>query len=656
MMRIQDWSMHELEDIICENFGKSGDHVVPLWCIQQVDEILEALDVHRQLGHRIGSVGKSANSGRSTGDTYQTEDAGSFHPSSEVGSNSMLDGSWSQESKGPAPATNGTKCTANVSALTSQNVIILDKCGEGNKIDSVCNTIYLKDAAFGTQGTPDDYRGCNLSPADSSSRDTNVGFLENDKDKDVDLMDYDWPDDSNMEDIDRLFRNCNSTFAQGSTSYADEPSWLAGSSHGGYALTGVNSNFSLKNDLLAAYDDKPPTIGNHTYAEWLDSNVESEWNYSTTKQANDGNDCTKVSAITQLSNENILFGSEDKDVISVHAKPPESHYVFSEKARIQHSDCNNSNLERRHGKKRPLAEEKIETSAASGHQNYSSHFSDQEHYSGPTSNPLGQMEYDLLTHQVPFSLIRSSDKFDNESHPPTSYKALDHLICDSPQRFDCLDHHLSKPASMATQEDIDNQQTRQQLSEVLMAKLPSQQNSFTSAIQKKYPKHSQLQCEISDSNLLVDRNSGHPVVEMDVLTAHEGSCLTSDLSDDSLKETSFWQLHHVMDLLDIRTTLSLRDGLYRLAKSAEQRHGFTCANSPIRASKCTGSCSTENLQNYAGYMDTETNTNPIDRAIAHLLFYGPSDSVSRPTSDAASIKFLPHSSECCLIMLIPRLL
>ncbi|XP_039144776.1 protein LNK1 isoform X4 [Dioscorea cayenensis subsp. rotundata] len=653
MMRIQDWSMHELEDIICENFGKSGDHVVPLWCIQQVDEILEALDVHRQLGHRIGSVGKSANSGRSTGDTYQTEDAGSFHPSSEVGSNSMLDGSWSQESKGPAPATNGTKCTANVSALTSQNVIILDKCGEGNKIDSVCNTIYLKDAAFGTQGTPDDYRGCNLSPADSSSRDTNVGFLENDKDKDVDLMDYDWPDDSNMEDIDRLFRNCNSTFAQGSTSYADEPSWLAGSSHGGY---GVNSNFSLKNDLLAAYDDKPPTIGNHTYAEWLDSNVESEWNYSTTKQANDGNDCTKVSAITQLSNENILFGSEDKDVISVHAKPPESHYVFSEKARIQHSDCNNSNLERRHGKKRPLAEEKIETSAASGHQNYSSHFSDQEHYSGPTSNPLGQMEYDLLTHQVPFSLIRSSDKFDNESHPPTSYKALDHLICDSPQRFDCLDHHLSKPASMATQEDIDNQQTRQQLSEVLMAKLPSQQNSFTSAIQKKYPKHSQLQCEISDSNLLVDRNSGHPVVEMDVLTAHEGSCLTSDLSDDSLKETSFWQLHHVMDLLDIRTTLSLRDGLYRLAKSAEQRHGFTCANSPIRASKCTGSCSTENLQNYAGYMDTETNTNPIDRAIAHLLFYGPSDSVSRPTSDAASIKFLPHSSECCLIMLIPRLL
>ncbi|KAH7656216.1 hypothetical protein IHE45_18G062900 [Dioscorea alata] len=647
MKRIQDWSMHELEDIICENFGKSGDHVVPLWCIQQVDEILGALDVHRQPGHRIGSVGKSANSGRSTGDTYQTKDAGSFPPSSEVGSESMLDGSWSQESKGPAPATTGTKCTANVSALTSQNVIVLDKCGEGNKIDPVCNTIYLKDAAFGTQGTPDDNRGCNLSPADSSSRDTNAGFLENDKEKEVDLMDYDWPDVSNMEDIDRLFRNCNSTFAQGSTSYADEPSWLA-------ALTGVNSNFSLKNDLLAAYDDKPPTIGNHTYAEWLDSNVETEWNYSTTVQANDGNDCTKVSASTQVSNENILFGSEDKDVISVHAKPPESHYVFSEKARIQHSDCNNSNLERRHGKKRPLAEEKIVTSAASGHQNYSSHFSDQEHYSGPTSNPLGQMEYGLLTHQVPFSLIRSSDKFDNESHPPTLYKALDHLMCDSPQRVDCLDHHLSKPASMTTQEDIDNQQTREQLSEVLMAKLPSQQNSFTSAIQKKYPKHSQLQYEISDSNLFVDRNSGHPAVEMDARTAHEGSCLTSDLSDDSLKETSFWQLHHVMDLFDIRTKLSLRDGLYRLAKSAEQRHGFTCANSPIRATKCTGSCSTESLQNYAGYMDTETNTNPIDRAIAHLLFYGPSDSVSRPTSDAASIEFLPHSSECCLIMLTPR--
>ncbi|KAM0952885.1 putative LNK family protein [Dioscorea sansibarensis] len=639
MKRIQDWSMHELEDIVCENFGKSGDHVVPLWSIQQVDEILEALNVHRQPENEIGCVGKGPNSGRSTVDPYQTEDAGSFHPSSEVRSDSMLDGSWSQESKGPAPTATGTKCTANVSALTSQNVIVLDKCGEGSKIDSVCNTIYLKDAAFETQGTPDDNRGCHLSPADSSSRDTNLNFSHNNKDKEVDLMDYDWPDVSNMEDIDRLFRNCNSTFGQGSTSYADEPSWLLGSSHGGY---GVNSNFSLKNDLLAAYDDKPPAIGTHTYAEWLDSNAKTGWNYSTTEQANDGNDGAKVSAITQISDENILFGSKDDDVISVHAKPPESRYVLSEKARIQHSDCNNSNLERHHGKKRPLAEETIVTSATSGHPNCSSHFSDQKHYSGPTSNPLEQMEYGLLTHQVPFSLIRSSDKFDNGPHPSTSYKVFDHLISDAPQRVDSSDHHLSKPASTATQEDIDNQETRQQLSQILMAKLPSQQNSFTSAIQKKYATHSQLQCEIGDSNLLVDKNSRHPAVKMDDATGHESSCLTSDFSDDSLKETSFWQLHHVMDQLDIRTTLSLRDGLFRLAKSAEQRRGFTCANTQIRANNCTGSCGTESLQNYAGYMDTETNTNPIDRAIAHLLFDGPSDGVSRPASDAASIKFLPY--------------
>ncbi|KAK9143423.1 hypothetical protein Syun_012823 [Stephania yunnanensis] len=40
----------------------------------------------------------------------------------------------------------------------------------------------------------------------------------------------------------------------------------------------------------------------------------------------------------------------------------------------------------------------------------------------------------------------------------------------------------------------------------------------------------------------------------------------------------------------------------------------------------------------AGFMDFETNTNPIDRSIAYLLFHGPSDLCTRPANDALSLE------------------
>ncbi|KAJ0987352.1 hypothetical protein J5N97_005708 [Dioscorea zingiberensis] len=455
--------------------------------------------------------------------------------------------------------------------------------------------------------------------------------------KEVELMDYDWPDFSNMEDMDGLFRNYNSTFGQGSTSYADDISWFSSSSRGVYELedtfelgsaikmnttsahSGVNSNFLHKDDLLAAYNNRAPTIGTHACGEWLDSYAETEGNYSPSEQ------------------------------VSVHTKPLGSHHVSSEKLSIQHSECNNNSSECRLGHKQPFAEQKILVSGPSKHQTYSFHLSDQKHCPGsvfaynPTSNPLEQMDCGLLDHQVPFSPIRPSDKFENETLPSPSYKVSDHLVSDAPQTGEALDYYLSNPATIVTQEDMDNWQLRQQLSDLLMSKLSPQQNACTSSIEKMHYKNHQFQHDIGVNTLSGDRSLELPAVEMDTHAAPESSCLTSAFSDDLLlKETSFQRLHDVLDQLDVRTTLSLRDGLYRLAKSAEQRQDFTNANDQIRAVEETGSCSTERSKNYAGYLDIETDTNPIDRAIAHLLFFWPSEGATGPASEAASIKSHPN--------------
>ncbi|CBI29465.3 unnamed protein product, partial [Vitis vinifera] len=110
------------------------------------------------------------------------------------------------------------------------------------------------------------------------------------------------------------------------------------------------------------------------------------------------------------------------------------------------------------------------------------------------------------------------------------------------------------------------------------------------------------------------------------------------LEEISLEATSFRQLQNVTEQLDIRTKLCIRDSLYRLARSAEQRHNCGSLNSSSRDDGDTGGLLMAAEPNKCtGFMDMETDTNPIDRSIAHLLFHRPSDPSIVP-NDALSLK------------------
>jgi hypothetical protein len=103
--------------------------------------------------------------------------------------------------------------------------------------------------------------------------------------------------------------------------------------------------------------------------------------------------------------------------------------------------------------------------------------------------------------------------------------------------------------------------------------------------------------------------------------AHESSLINSCKFDEiSLEATSFRQLRQVVEQLDLKTKLCIRDSLYRLAKSAEQRHKFAKFSGDDDRDS-TGTLLADETNKHNRFMDIETGTNPIDRTVAHLLFH-----------------------------------
>lgn len=109
--------------------------------------------------------------------------------------------------------------------------------------------------------------------------------------------------------------------------------------------------------------------------------------------------------------------------------------------------------------------------------------------------------------------------------------------------------------------------------------------------------------------------------------------------DESLSATVLHQLLHIASKMDTRTRLCLRDGFRRLAGNAMQRRaaGDTRGrNSELINRSCIAESSSSSEQSCSQRLLTvddivETETNPMDRFIAHLLFHKrfPSSFVNR---------------------------
>lgn len=127
---------------------------------------------------------------------------------------------------------------------------------------------------------------------------------------------------------------------------------------------------------------------------------------------------------------------------------------------------------------------------------------------------------------------------------------------------------------------------------------------------------------------------------------------TSEDECGSVEAVVLDQLQNAMKSLEVETKLCIRDALYRLARSAMRRKGTggrgggeescsitqasedDCASDGLETSINSDPCSSSRVSRMNMNM-VETQTNPIDRSIAHLLFYKTQELQAAPTAPTA---------------------
>lgn len=93
-----------------------------------------------------------------------------------------------------------------------------------------------------------------------------------------------------------------------------------------------------------------------------------------------------------------------------------------------------------------------------------------------------------------------------------------------------------------------------------------------------------------------------------------------------MEESELRRLQDTISRLDMQIRLCIRDSLFRLAKSSIQRYCPSNISSTNTITRDEINKDIDNHEGFTGIPDVETNTNPIDRIVAHLLFNTPMES------------------------------
>ncbi|KAG9148754.1 hypothetical protein Leryth_013435 [Lithospermum erythrorhizon] len=424
-----------------------------------------------------------------------------------------------------------------------------------------------------------------------SEADNDLSFLGNNQDGKLsnDLLHYSWSDIGNFDDVDRMFRSYDSTFGQG-TSNEDNLGWFSLSN-----ATGVweetfkfNSKFSCPDSSsLSRQENEDMQSPSIMYRGSSRSSVRDEYgpfdapssngsSYSGSKN-NDNNFVP-----TALINErNMQSKNQNQSDISKTDQYLENSPIFY-----------------------------IGNDAESGHQQTEALDSQFFCYM-QDDTPYMISDYNCQPEQPPLHLPLTAVKSENTS--PTSLSLKDSYPLDQMQSTEGFEGSSLQLISSAT----DIQQRGFQASESMNPENVdlTVQASMGGRTTKKEVPYS------GESHIDGEVNGG---VSFDIGSSAQYSSTSSGLDDISIEATSFRQLQNAMERLDLRTKLCIRDSLYRLAQSAEQRNQYVNMNGVSTDDR--DSMSADQGNKFTSFMDIETETNPIDRSIAHLLFHRPADS------------------------------
>ncbi|XP_073009757.1 protein LNK2-like isoform X2 [Typha latifolia] len=201
----------------------------------------------------------------------------------------------------------------------------------------------------------------------------------------------------------------------------------------------------------------------------------------------------------------------------------------------------------------------------------------------------------------------------------------------------------SRPSMMTPQEKIEKLRRRQQMQAMLAIQQQQQQfghqgsGSDTLVPQECSPRKHNMD-SLTSSLALEDAINNVSSSELSNLAVQDESQKISVMVDDPyLEETIYYQLQDALGKLDNRVRLCIRDSLLRLAQSAMERQNASDRNSTNKSNKDEDDSSeideTNRKKRCPKMGDAETDTNPIDRTVAHLLFHRPSEKLMTPIKE-----------------------
>ncbi|TYI88062.1 hypothetical protein E1A91_D04G180300v1 [Gossypium mustelinum] len=587
---MSDLYMYELEDNVWDDFGATDDHIVP----HTADEY----GGRKKPRYEVLGVTSDADSRKKFGILREKEKG--LHILTK---NRMLEKDpWSRIHDSLFPTSGDNDSLKDGTSMASDDPRMSSHGLETGNIDSVGSDLCADDPILVDKCAPEDNNDYHFPLNHITAADDDLRFFNNNhEDKEnSDLLYYGWGDIGNFEDVDRMFRSCDSTFGLGSLSNEDDMCWFSSSQ------VAEGSQGALKADAKLNGLQECPTSRS--------ASAESE----------------------------SKDGSTPSEQISPQEKHSKQHRASGER-KDQHLENGGSFTQ--YGNIKQFADAKHPFSNSSCQLFSSLDFQRSKLNDGPdsvnyrqTNIPYMHLSYSGSLNQVSICPTVSSAKSENNGQ--SSSKNESSYASNKVHSIDSSHGPLFEAPAIITNEKRGKPHRRQDTEiplnrNVKQAKIDTRM-AFCDpvTIQKQV-----CQSEQDEGHSEVEGVSVGNPAELDSSNVRESSCVVSPFDEVSLEATSFRRLQQVMEKLDIRTKLCIRDSLYRLARSAEQRHNCTKTKSGISdGNDGSGSSASEETNRCTGFMDMETDTNPIDRSIAHLLFHRPSDPSQRPVTDTALLK------------------
>ncbi|CAA7034856.1 unnamed protein product [Microthlaspi erraticum] len=446
----------------------------------------------------------------------------------------------------------------------------------------------------------------NYSVNNNPNAENNLSFLNNGDKESNDLF-YGWGDMGNFEDVDNMLRSCDSTFGLDSLNNEDDMSWFSSAQPNEDTEAAMTDD--IKPDILLE-NQRIAMLQVEDFLNNSESDLAVEDEYGSTIVGGSAQE-KSVANVSDTSSQKTDILMLDQEANLEKKKTDNFHHLDGK------SDGSSQN------------------SFTLQNSGISMEVMDTNQYFPPSTFQQPGVPYSHFNFEQPSAQVSASETksaMTSENKPNPSSASNESYTSSQAQSVESFQGQT-----------VDDRCRKGLETRVNLQPGKDMPPSFATSTKKSSKTNPMLFPDAAPFQKTgLENEHIKAAAEMETSNMQESSCVSSVVDDISLEATSFRQLQQVIEQLDVRTKLCIRDSLYRLAKSAEQRHNYMNPNGGNRQEKGAGSqLETDGTEKYVGFMDIETDTNPIDRSIAHLLFHRPSDSSLSSDNDVLSYKSHP---------------